>query len=206
MDWVGPEGEKLITEETKFVFSAPDANTRIIDRITKLTAREEILFKDNKEGMIGIRVARELEHPSDDPAVFTDAAGNPTEVEAMNNEGVTGVYHSSEGVEGEKVWGTRARWMDLTGTIGEENIDLIMMDHPDNVGYPTYWHARGYGLFAANPLGQKAMSEGKEELNFMLTKDESVIFRYRVVIHSGEDLSKEKIEEIYTKFSETPGS
>ena len=206
MEWEGPDGETLISENTKFIFTAPDAHTRIIDRVTKLTARQDVSFTDNKEGMVGIRVARELEHPSDKPAVFTDAAGNPTEVEAMNNEGVSGMYRSSEGTEGEKVWGTRARWMDLTGTIDEEKIDLLMMDHPDNVGYPTYWHARGYGLFAANPLGQKALSEGKEELNFKLPKGDSVTFRYRVVIHSGEDFPEEKIERIYTEFSETPGS
>ena len=206
MDWMAPDGERLITEQTKFVFHAPDAHTRFIDRITKLTAQEEILFKDNKEGMIGIRVARELEHPSDDPAVFTDASGNPTDVPAMNNEGVTGVYHSSEGIEGEEVWGTRARWMNLTGTIGEEDVALIIMDHPDNVGHPTYWHARGYGLFAANPLGQEAMSGGKEQLNYTLPKGESVTFRHRLIIHSGEALSKDKIENIYTDFAENQGS
>lgn len=205
-DWMAPDGEKLLSEETEFIFKAPDAHTRVIDRIIKLTAENDISFKDNKEGVLGIRVARELEHPSDEPAVFTDAAGNPTDVEAMNNEGVTGMYHSSEGIEGADVWGTRAKWMNLTGTISEEEVSLIIMDHPDNVGYPTYWHARGYGLFAANPLGQEALSGGKEKLNFSLPKGKSVTFRYRVVIHSGEGMTNEKIENIFTEFSENLGS
>ncbi len=206
MDWMAPDGENLITEETKFVFRAPDAQTRIIDRITKLTAEVDVSLKDNKEGVLGIRLARQLEHPSDKPAVFTDASGNPTNVEAMDNEGVTGVYHSSEGIEGTDVWGTRARWMNLTGTIKEENIALIIMDHPGNVGYPTYWHARGYGLFAANPLGQAALSDGKDKLNFKLSAGESVTFRHRVVVHSGEEWTEEAIEKIYTQFAENTGS
>lgn len=206
MDWMAPNGDTLINEQTTFVFHAPDGQTRIIDRITKLTAQKEVLFKDNKEGTIGIRVARELELPSDEPMIFTDASGNPTDVPAMNNEGVTGMYYSSEGVKGDTVWGTRARWMNLTGTIENEDVELIIMDNPDNVGFPTYWHARGYGLFAANPLGQKAMSGGKDELNFSLSAGESVTFRHRVVIHSGDPLSNDGIEKIYNDFADNQGS
>ncbi|MQY78937.1 MAG: hypothetical protein GH151_07050, partial [Bacteroidetes bacterium] len=35
------------------------------DWIGTLTAQEDILFKDNKEGMFAIRVSHELELPSD---------------------------------------------------------------------------------------------------------------------------------------------
>ena len=60
-----------------------------------------------------------------------------------------------------------------------------MFDHPSNIGYPAYWHARGYGLFAVNPLGRKIFSNGTDELNFSLKPKEAVTFRYRVIIHSG---------------------
>ncbi len=201
-NWNDAKGKILLKEQTTFVFSAPDADTRIIDRVARLTAqKDEVLFKDNKEGMIGMRLARELEHPSDEPAVFTDAQGNPTEVTSMDNKGISGVYHSSEGVEGEAVWGTQARWVNLTGEVDGEKINLIMMDHPENVGFPTYWHARGYGLFAANPLGRSIFSGGKEQLNFILSPNESTTFRYRIIVHSGENLSNEKIEELYNSFA-----
>src|SRR3989442_11814525 len=42
------------------------------------------------------------------------------------------------------------------------------------------WHARGYGLFAANPLGRKAFTNGKEQLNFRLGPGESTTFRHRI--------------------------
>ena len=198
--WDNPSGKTLLNEATQFTFSQ-EGNTRIIDRITTLTAAEEkVSFTDNKEGMIAIRVTRALELPSDSPAIFTDADGNPTEVKALNNEGVNGDYLSSEGITGGDVWGTRAKWMKLFSQIEGDPVALVIIDHPDNVGYPTYWHARGYGLFSANPLGQKVFSKGKEELNFALEPGESVTFKYRILVHGGEELSKEEIERYSNDF------
>lgn len=199
-DWIGPKGEILLTENTVFIFSAK-GNKRMIDRITRLTAGEkDVSFKDNKEGMLGIRLARELEHPADKAEIFTDASGQATDVPTMNNEGVTGMYQSSEGLKGHDVWGTRAKWMNLTGEISGEKVSLAILDHPDNVGYPTYWHSRGYGLYAANPLGQKAMSGGKEELNFNLGAGESVTFKHRIVVYSGVHASEEMLDTDFGDF------
>ena len=46
-------------------------------------------------------------------------------------------------------------------TIDGEPVTVAILDHPSNVGYPTHWHARGYGLFAANPLGDKQFNEAE---------------------------------------------
>ncbi|MGD1893594.1 MAG: PmoA family protein [Cyclobacteriaceae bacterium] len=202
-DWLTPDDKKLLDETTTFSFSQ-QGDAYIIDRVTTLVAEEEtVAFDDNKEGMIAIRVTRELEHPSDQPGLFTDANGNATEVEKMDNEGVNGKYSSSEGVRGTEVWGTRAEWVNLTGSIDEEAVSIVIMDHPENVGYPTYWHARGYGLFSANPLGQKVFSKGEEELNFALEPGEKVTFRYRVVIYGADEpLDEEAIEAWYTDFTD----
>lgn len=183
--WVDPTGKELLSEKTVYHFIA-DSTVRIVDRITTLTANgtEPVNFKDTKEGMFGIRVARQLELPSEEEITLTDASGNPTTVKKMSNEGVTGNYLSSEGVTGDKVWSTRARWMNLYGTIGNENISLVICDHPKNISYPTYWHARGYGLFSANPLGVKDFTGGKEELNFSIPAGGSATFRYRIVVAS----------------------
>lgn len=201
MDWVGPSGEVLLKEKTHFVFSVA-AGKRMIDRITTLTAQgKEVSLKDNKEGMLGIRVARELEHPSDKPEIFTDANGIATAVPTLNNTGVTGKYRSSEGKEGDAVWGTRGKWTNLSGEIKGEKVTLAILDHPKNVGYPTYWHARGYGLFAANPLGQKALSNGKEELNYNLPAGKSVTFKYRVLVYSNEEVSDQVMNQDFSEFS-----
>jgi hypothetical protein len=199
-DWKSPDQIRMLEEETSFKFSASE-NMRIIDRITTLKAIiDEVNFTDNKEGMFAIRVARELELPSDKPTNLVDSHGVVTRVEKMDNTYVKGNYRSAEGVEGKGVWGTRCRWMKLYSEIKGEPVAIVIIDHPSNVGYPTYWHARDYGLFAANTLGQKVFSNGENELNFSLKKGESVTFKYRLVVASG-GLSDEKINELADEYA-----
>jgi hypothetical protein len=199
-EWVNYRGHALLREDTRFVFRAR-LGVRLIDRVTTLTALDSaVSFADDKEGLIGIRVARGLEQPSTTPEKFVDASGRVTDVPVLNNTGVTGTYVSSEGKEGDAVWGTRGRWTMLTGSLNNEPISLAILDHPGNVGFPTYWHARGYGLFAANNLGQKAMSGGKDELNFMLAAGKSVTFRHEILILNGAATPGD-IETYYAAFA-----
>ena len=180
------KGTTVLKEITNFTFQKK-GDVYIIDRTTTLKAQKEtVVFKDVKDGFFAIRVARELEHPSDKADSFVDASGIVTKVDKLDNTYITGKYRSSEGVEGEDVWSKRGRWMNLTGNIKGEDISVCIIDHPKNVNYPTYWHARGYGLFAANPLGEKVFSNGKKELNLTLAPKKSVTFRYRTVIASSK--------------------
>jgi hypothetical protein len=154
---------------------------------------------DNKEGMFAIRVTRELELPSKGKVKVTDSHGVVTEVEASDDKSVSGSYLSSEGIKDDAVWSTRGKWMKLSGVVNGEKVAIVIFDHPGNAGYPTYWHARGYGLFAANTLGQKVFSNGKEEMNLSLEKGESSTFRYRLAIFSGEP-TLEEIEKMSKEF------
>ncbi|PYT92400.1 MAG: hypothetical protein DMG36_15150 [Acidobacteria bacterium] len=160
---------------------------------------EKVVFADAKDGMLGLRVVRALEAPSDKAEVFTDASGRDTTVAKLDNTGVNGVYLTSEGKKGDAAWGTRGRWCNLSGKTGDEPVTVSILDHPSNPGFPTYWHARGYGLFAANPLGQKVFSNGKEELNLTLEPNQSVTFRYRILITS-EIATPESTEAAYKAF------
>jgi len=185
-DWLAPDNTVLLKQSTKYTFRG-DAQTRVVDLEITLTAPDKrVALTDNKEGVLGIRVARQLEEPTDKPEVFTDASGRPTAVASMDNAGVNGVYLTSEGKKGSAVWGTRGKWCILTGDVNDSPVTIAIFDRPGNPGYPTYWHARGYGLFAANPLGQKALSNGKDVLNFAIEPRQSVTFRYRVAIASGK--------------------
>jgi hypothetical protein len=159
-----------------------------------------VTFRDVKDGMFAIRVARQLEIPSNKPDVFTDAHGVETKVPVMDNTGVSGNYISSEGVQGEAVWSTRAKWMNLTGKMDNHPINVAILDHPANVTYPSYWHARGYGLFAVNPLGLSVFSNGKTSLNYTLMKGETITFRYRTII-SDRDMTKEELDKAQAKFA-----
>lgn len=200
-EWIRPNKVKVLTEFTRHNFKV-EGNTFIIDRTTALTAADSpVVFKDVKDGMYAIRVARELELPSKEKSKFVDDKGNVTEVAPSGND-VTGMYYGSNGSKGDSAWGTKGEWMMLTGKKEGKDITIAMFDHPSNTGYPTYWHARGYGLFALNPLGRKVFSNGKEELNLTLQPGERVTFRYRVAIVSGK-LSAEDMNRLAAEFAKS---
>jgi hypothetical protein len=200
-EWVRPDQKPILREDTKYVFHAA-LGARTIERITTLTALDtEVNFIDNKEGVIGMRVARQLEHPSLQPEKFADASGKVTDVAKTDTAGVHGHYISSEGKEGDAVWGTRGKWTMLHGDVNGAPVTVAILDHPKNWGYPTYWHARGYGLFAANPLGQKALTEGKAEAtNYKLAPHTSTTFRHEIVILDGT-ASRDDIQKYYNAFT-----
>ncbi len=203
MDWVAGDGTTLLRETTKFVF-AGGPNKRTIDRITTLTALDTpVVFRDNKEGVLGMRMTRALEQPATKPEIFTDASGKATAVPVLDNTGVTGEYVSSEGLKGDAVWSTRGRWTLLGGKIDEQPVTVAILDHPTNPGFPTHWHARGYGLFSANMLGAKEFSKGKEEFNFRIDAGKSATFRHRIVILNAEP-KPAAIEAEYKTFTSGP--
>ncbi|MHA4812113.1 DUF6807 domain-containing protein [Flavitalea flava] len=200
-NWKNQQGDTLLKEVTVFTFGA-NTGERIIDRSTTLTAREDISMPDVKDGLLGLRVTRELQIPEKNAKQFKDDKGNITTVAAGGDALVNGNYLTGEGKEGDSAWGTRAGWCLLYGKKGDDTLSVAIIDHPANPGYPTYWHARGYGLFAANPLGQKVFSNGKEILNYSLKKGQSVTFRYRIVLASGNNrLSTDRIRKLAGNFA-----
>ena len=205
-DWQVPaEGNRwhtVLQEQTIYEFSG-DEDTRSIDRITRLTAQEDpVVFGDTKEGMFAIRLDRAFMFPFDEPQLFTDADGNPGAEKVMDNEGMNGQYLNSEGVEGKEVWGKRAVWCALSSNIGDEEITVAIFDHPDNLNHPTYWHARGYGLFSVNNLGAAGFDENAEPSRVELAPGESIVFKHRVYITAWFHASKEQLDAQFTEFSQ----
>lgn len=197
--WVDTEKNVLLEETTSYVFSREGAGL-VIDRDTELRAvQDTVRFMDVKDGMVAIRVARELELPSREKSKFVDSHGKVTEVDP-SGDAATGMYENKEGLKGDEVWGKRSVWTSLTGKKDGRAIAILIIDHPQNIGYPTYWHARGYGLFAANPLGQKIFSQGREELNLSLRKGKSVRFRYRILVYEGPGFTRDYIESLVKDF------
>ncbi len=201
--WVSAQnGTPLVDEETTFTFRATADGLRTIDRATYLRAAgQDVIFGDNKEGLLGLRVRRAFEDPAEKGGEFVDAAGKVTKTDTLDPTGVTGVYTSSEGKIGGKVWGTRGKWTTLGGTVDGRPATIAILDHPGNPGFPTYWHARGYGLFAANPLGQAVFSNGKEKLDFTLKRGQNQLFRYRVLI-ADRTIAPEEMETLYQTWLE----
>ncbi|MCF1715124.1 PmoA family protein [Flavihumibacter sp. RY-1] len=199
--WKNKAGELQLKEKTEFLFTVIGDQWQVQRSTTLTAADKQVIFKDVKDGMLAIRVARELEQPSKEASSFVDANGIVTKVDQLPAENITGLYTSSEGLTGDAVWSSRARWVMLNGKIKAAPVTVAMMDHPSNIGYPTYWHARGYGLFALNPLGAAIFSNGKESRNQVLEPGQSIQFKYKIVIQGGKNLSAAEMNRLADKFA-----
>jgi hypothetical protein len=200
-NWVDSKNNVLLEETTQYEFSGTE-NQRIVDRITVLTANTTVLFTDAKDGLLGLRVAHELQISSKEDKLFKDDKGNVTVVKGNTDAIATGNYITSAGKEGDSAWSTRAAWCKMYGKMKNDSISVAIIDHPGNINYPTYWHARGYGLFAANPLGEKVFTHGKSAKNLQLKKGESVRFVYRVVFDQGPvTISAAQLNQLADEFA-----
>jgi Methane oxygenase PmoA len=200
-EWTDQQQKVLLKETTYLEFSGT-ANERLIDRQTVLTADTALLFADAKDGLYGIRVAHALQIATNKDQQFTDNKGNVTIVKGGTDHVPNGNYLTSEGNQGDDAWSTRGRWCKIYGKMGDDSVTVAIIDHPGNPNYPTFWHARGYGLFAANPLGEKIFTNGKSEKNLRLKAGESVTFRYRIVIHNGAaSLSPKELNILADQFA-----
>ena len=184
-NWVDNDGKVLMTEETTFTFAGAEGERSVV-RTAKLTAVEPVLFKENKEGMLGLRVDRAFQKPSDRPERYTDANGIVTEVATVNNEGINGEYVNSLGDKGDDVWSKRAEWTMLNGTKEGDDISILIIDGKGNPNFPAWSHARGYGLFAVNSMGGKDFDKTlTEPVELALEPGQTVTFTYKVIVKDG---------------------
>ena len=169
--WVGPDGKVRCTDTRTTGFEVlPDG--RIIDfEVTIHASQGDLTLGDTKEGSMAIRTHPNLRLSNDPRGGVTTANG-----QALN----------SEGVSGKDLWGKRAKWVDYWGKIDEKTVGVAIFDHPDNPRYPTWWHARDYGLITANPFGVHNF-EGKPKGagDMVIKAGESVTFRWRFFFHEG---------------------
>lgn len=201
-NWDDNDGNTLLKEDVTYIFSG-DKNSFTVDHISTLTAvNGTVTIGETKEGMFAIRTDRAFEMPSNESLIFTDANGNPTTVKASNNSDVTtGMYTSSKGLKGNDVWGTRNDWVVLTGKKDNTVISFGMFDNPKNPGYPAYAHARGYGLFSINNLGQNSYDKTQKEISYKLEKGESIKLSHRFVVQSGSEITADEANKIFQDFA-----
>ena len=196
-NWIDINKNVLLNEQTSYVFSGK-GNTRIIERITQLTAKNQVTFTENKEGLLGIRLDRAFEEPATKPEIFLDAKGVETLVPVLNNEGVNGVYRNAEGFKAGEVWGKRSKWVALRAVKEGEVITIVILDHPNNLNYPAWSHARGYGLFASNNIGGRAFDKNSSPIQKVLATGEQMVFKHKIII--GGDLTDAEINQFATDF------
>jgi hypothetical protein len=161
-DLVSPAGP--IAEETQAYLFSGDERVRIIDCEFAIRATHgPITLGDTKEGTFAIRLVKGLDSPP-------------------------GRMVNANGARGEKaIWGKRAEWVDYYGRVDGEDVGIAVFDHPFNLRAPTYWHARAYGLLAANPFGLRPFTrDRRQDGRYVIASGEALVLRYRVFIHQGD--------------------
>jgi hypothetical protein len=164
-EWTDMEGNKPILTESRVMTFYADPKLRYFDVDITLTATADyVTFGDGKDGAFGIRLRPILQE----------------------DKGVSRITNA-DGLAGEKeLWGKPSDWCDYSGGIQGEKVGVAILDYPDNPRHPVRWHARAYGLFAANPFGLSQLTNDKT-LNgaITLSAGQSLRYRYRVIIHPG---------------------
>jgi hypothetical protein len=154
---------RILGEETQTYTFHGDDRTRTIDCEYVFSALENpIVFGDTKEGMFAIRLNAELSTPYDHMLNSHGAVGEPA------------------------IWGKPADWVDYSGTVSGKTVGLVAFDHPSSFRHPTTWHARAYGLLAANPFAAREFThDEKQDGSWTVPERKTITFRYRVVIYDG---------------------
>jgi hypothetical protein len=178
LDYLDAQGKRLLTEERRITFSL-SGPTRVIDFDQDLIASEgPVQFEDVKDAGLGIRV--------------------PTSMAVDSKLG--GHIINSNGLEDDKAWGKPANWCEYTGPVDGEQLGIAFFDHPSSFRYPTIWHVRTYGLFAANPFGSKAFDKDAPAKPTDLAAGQRLKLRHRLLFHTGDEKSA-KIAEAYEAYA-----
>lgn len=173
-NWNDPDGKRVCSDLRTMRFSTlPDGSRMIEFSIKIMTSGSDVTFGDTKEGTMAIR---------SNPNLRIDKGA-----QAIN----------SAGDRGKSIWGKAAKWVNYQN----DDSGFAIFDHPTNPRHPTTWHARDYGLVAANPFGASHFSGAKPDTgNFVIKKDDQANFHYAFVFHRGKK-DKEGIEKIYADWS-----
>ena len=179
-DWVAPDGQAVCSDERVVTF-LDTKQGRVLDfEITIKANHGPVTFGDTKEGMFGLRVASSMD------------AKPPTLGKITNAEGLTN----------DDTWGKPSPWVDYVGPVDGKTVGIAILNHPKSFRYPTTWHVRTYGLFAANPFGYHDFGR-KEPGAYTIPSGESIRFQYRLIFHEG-DTASAKVPELFRSYTEPP--
>lgn len=183
--WLTPDGKLVCTDERTLRFHA-NAAGRFIDFEITLHALPDapLLMGDNKDGTMAVRIAQWMTMPHNVSA--KDADGKTIKKET----GGTGHIVTAKGDTDGKAWGTRADWCEYHAAHNGQTYGIAIFDHPQNLRHPTWWMARDYGLYGANPFGQHDYENLKDQPHigdYTIPAGGSLTLRYRFFFHLGDE-------------------
>ncbi|MEM9353861.1 MAG: PmoA family protein [Planctomycetota bacterium] len=178
-EWIGGPLGKICEDERTIAFGANDQQRWIDFTIRFEPVGGDLTFGDIKDGLFAVRVAGTMK---------VDA-------------GLGGAVVNAEGLRDDDAWGRPSTWVDYYGPVSGQTVGLAMLSHPENFQHPVRWHVRSYGLFTANPFGERDFPKADIRQHALTVPvGESLTLRYRVVFHKG-DAKNGGVAEAYQRFA-----
>ncbi len=174
--WVASDGSVVCTDTRTLRFGKVPGGRYIDYKVTLHASEGPVKLGDTKEGTMAIRTRPELRIDKDAHAV------------------------NSEGVTGKPVWGKSAKWVDYSAKVRGKTVGVGIFDHPSNPHHPSTWHARHYGLIAANPFGYSYFKGSGHDGSIKVKEGEDITFRYRFLFHKG-DAESAQIAQRYAQWA-----
>jgi hypothetical protein len=158
--WCNSEQKPMMDEKRTYTFYNQGYACRYIDlKITFTASYGNVEFGATKEaGPLGVRMNEALR--ADRDGSFVNSYGGEKE---------------------EECWGKCASWCDYHGVIDDRLYGIAVFDNEKNERYPTTWHIRNYGLFAANNLYFKG--------GLIIPNKDSLTYRYRSCFYEGKQIN-----------------
>jgi hypothetical protein len=169
--WSRPGALSPIKDTRRITITAPSPDIRQIDFEISLDALIDVHFRKTGHSLFSARMATDL--IVQNGGTLVNAEGDKNEKETM---------------------GKKSAWMDYFGKRGKIIEGLAIMQHPSNPWYPATFFARDYGFFSPDVMN---WPENGSEI--FVKKGDKLTFRYRAIIHGG-DQKDAKIAEAFEKF------
>lgn len=179
--WRGPDGQPILSDTRTITVHDDHGMTAIDIDLVLYASHGPVVFGDTKEGSFGVRVAGTMSVDSK----------------------LGGSIINSRGEVDDAAWGKQAEWVDYYGPVADKTLGIAILNHPSSFAFPTRWHVRTYGLFAANPFGVHHFIGGDATEGVKLAPDEKLSLRYRLLLHSGTTEAA-KIGEAWERYRTTP--
>jgi hypothetical protein len=200
-EWRTAEGQPVLYETRKIELFplGPGHNLLVLD-IDLHASAWPITFADTKEGSLGVRVRESLR--------VDRGKGKLTNAEGKSGEGKT-IRDKGTNANRDGCWGLVSGWCDYSGPADEEGTiaGIAIFADPTNP-IDTAWHARDYGLLAANPFGRgkHAKFPDRKDNNDLvkLKKGEHLKLRYGLFVHL-KDAKEADVAGAFSRFVKLKG-
>jgi len=178
--WKNSQTQDVLLKSKRIITFTRHKDDILLDFEIVLTAQDEdVIFGDTKEGSFALRL-----HPMMDAKKKDDK----------------GTMLNSNGGSGKGIWGKKAKWVAYGGeNKSGKNYSISVFDHPQNLRHPTTWHARDYGLLAANPFGLSYYIDKNTNGDHTIEAQKSLTFKYRILVQAQKTDAK-NIEEHYKHY------